>query len=394
MNSRESRKASSMKTTITLLVGSLLVLAASEMALARGGGGGFRGGGGGFSGGGRSFGGGGDFRGGGGFDTGGYRGGDFNANRGSNVSGYRGTNDAFRGNDAGVSRGESFDTGARAESGNFSGARAGDFTGAREHLPTDGAFGGNLAGNWSRAGAAGAIAHATTPISGSVASARGTAVRNNFVNNGAFGRDWGVQHPGAWFAAGWGASTAWHACTWPAFVGWCGWPATVAPVYYEYGDNVTYQGDQVYYGNQPVATADQYYQQAADIAQTQPPADAGSNEWLPLGVFSLVQGDQSDTNVMFQLAVNKSGTIAGNYYSALTGTTAQVHGSVDKQTQRAAWTVGDNTTTVYDTGITNLTKDQAPVLIHIGKDKTQQWLLVRLQQNTDQQGAAQQGAGK
>jgi hypothetical protein len=231
------------------------------------------------------------------------------------------------------------------------------------------------------------MAHVTTPISRTAATARGAAVRNNFANRGVFNGDWRVQHPGAWFAAGWGAGAAWRACTWPAFVGWCGWPATVAPVYYEYGDNVTYQGDQVYYGTQPVATADQYYQQAADIAQTQPPADGGSTEWLPLGVFSLVQGDQSDTNVMFQLAVNKSGTIAGNYYSALTGTTAQVHGSVDKQTQRAAWTVGDNKATVYDTGVTNLTKDEAPVLIHIGKEKTQQWLLVRLQQNADQQGA-------
>ena len=158
----------------------------------------------------------------------------------------------------------------------------------------------------------------------------------------------------------------------------------MAPVVYDYGDNVTYQGDLVYYGGQPVATADQYYQQAADIAQAPPAAGAGSNDWMPLGVFSLVQGDQSDTNTMFQLAVNKSGTIAGNYYSVLTGTTAQVHGSVDKQTQRAAWTVGDNKTTVYDTGVSTLTKDEAPVLIHIGKEKTQQWLLVRLKQSEQQ----------
>ncbi|HEV3417794.1 MAG TPA: protocadherin, partial [Pirellulales bacterium] len=59
-------------------------------------------------------------------------------------------------------------------------------------------------------------------------------------------------------------------------------------------------------------------------------------------------------------------------------------GAVDKQTQRAAWTVGDNKTTVYDAGISNLSNDEAPVLIHIGKDKTQQWMLVRLKQ-TDQQ---------
>ena len=35
-------------------------------------------------------------------------------------------------------------------------------------------------------------------------------------------------------------------------------------------------------------------------------------------------------------------------------------------------------------GVSNLTKDEAPVLIHIGKDKTQQWLLVRLKQSEPQ----------
>ena len=33
-----------------------------------------------------------------------------------------------------------------------------------------------------------------------------------------------------------------------------------------------------------------------------------------------------------------------------------------------------------ETGLYNLTQDEAPALIHIGKDKTQQWMLVRLKQ--------------
>ena len=78
--------------------------------------------------------------------------------------------------------------------------------------------------------------------------------------------------------------------------------------------------------------------------------------------------------------MNKAGAIAGNYYSVLTDTNLPVHGSVDPKTQRAAWTVGDKTTTVFDAGIYNLTQDQAPVLIHVGTIKTQQWMLVRLKQ--------------
>ena len=33
-----------------------------------------------------------------------------------------------------------------------------------------------------------------------------------------------------------------------------------------------------------------------------------------------------------------------------------------------------------ETGLYNLTQDESPALIHIGKDKTQQWTLVRLKQ--------------
>ena len=79
-----------------------------------------------------------------------------------------------------------------------------------------------------------------------------------------------------------------------------------------------------------------------------------------------------------QLAVNKQGVIRGNYTDTATNKTQLVQGSVDKQTQRVAFTVGDNTKDVVETGLYNLTKDEAPCLIHFGKDRTEQWLLVRL----------------
>ena len=71
----------------------------------------------------------------------------------------------------------------------------------------------------------------------------------------------------------------------------------------------------------------------------------------------------------------------------LTGTTAPIHGAVDKKTQRRL-DRGANTTTVYDAGMSSLTKDEAPLLIHVGKGTTQQWLLVRLKQ-PDQPAAGQ-----
>ncbi len=114
------------------------------------------------------------------------------------------------------------------------------------------------------------------------------------------------------------------------------------PVAYDYGTNITYQGDQVYYGNQPVATADQYYQQAATLAQSAPPADPQATNWMPLGVFALVKDAQDTPHYVMQLAIDKSGALAGNYCDLASDTVHPIHGAVDRDNQRVAWTVGNN----------------------------------------------------
>ena len=86
------------------------------------------------------------------------------------------------------------------------------------------------------------------------------------------------------------------------------------------------------------------------------------------------------------MAANKSGApFEGIYYDVISDASVRVQGAIDKQTQRLAWTVGDNKVTVGETGIYNLTMDEAPARIDIGKDKTQQWTLVRLKQPSDGQ---------
>jgi uncharacterized protein (TIGR03000 family) len=223
-----------------------------------------------------------------------------------------------------------------------------------------------------------------------VLAARGAVVRGGYYHYGAFNAGWWGAHPGVWRPFGWNAARVWGWATWPALSGWFGWSA--APVYYDYGNTIVYQGDQVYIDDQPGPSAAVYYQQAVDLATcapaeppADPPADAKGDPkgdgWQPLGVFSLVQGDQSDTSAVFQLAVDKAGIIRGNYYNVLTNTTLPVRGAVDKATQRASWIVGDQKETVYDSGIANLTRDESPVLIHFGKERTQQWLLVRVKES-------------
>jgi hypothetical protein len=50
----------------------------------------------------------------------------------------------------------------------------------------------------------------------------------------------------------------------------------------------------------------------------------------------------------------------------------------DKVSQRSAWTVAGQQRPLIETGISNLTQDTAPVLIHFADGQPQQWLLVRL----------------
>jgi hypothetical protein len=169
--------------------------------------------------------------------------------------------------------------------------------------------------------------------------------------------------------------------------GWWAGAAWGAPVYYDYGSggNVTYEDDSVTVNGQDAGTADQYSQQAQDLAASgaqqleAPTPDGKEMEWLPLGVFGLStsKDDKSPTR-LFQLAVNKQGVINGSFYNTQTDKTLPVVGAVDRKTQRASWYVGDNKSTVMETGIYNLTQDQASVMVHFGTEKTEEYLLVRL----------------
>ena len=217
------------------------------------------------------------------------------------------------------------------------------------------------------------------PVSASARYTTAAGVRTNYNHWDVYGRDWYGRYPGAWSATGWAAGAAWTTCAWGTAASYCGY-AEAPPVYYDYGNNVTYEGDTVYVNGDNAGTVEQYYSQATQLASTGAAAQAAPDgEWLPLGVFAFTKPDQTKSDVSIQLAVNKQGVIRGNYTDVATNKNQVVQGSVDKQTQRVAFTVGDNTTNIVETGLYNLTKDEAPCLIHFGKDRTEQWLLVRLQ---------------
>lgn len=219
-----------------------------------------------------------------------------------------------------------------------------------------------------------------SPVRPSTRYSTAAAVRNNYNRWGAYGRDWYTRYPEAWFASGWAADAAWRACTWDSAAAYCGY-SEAPPVYYDYGNNVTYQGDSVFMNGSQMGTSEDYYSQAASIASAGATAEAPADgDWLPLGVFAFTKPGASDSNITIQLAVNHQGVIRGNYTDSSSNTNQVVQGSVDKSTQRAAFTVGDDQSRIIETGLYNLTKDEAPALVHVSEDTTEQWLLVRLNQ--------------
>jgi hypothetical protein len=256
--------------------------------------------------------------------------------------------------------------------------------------------GGVAADGGVSAGRGYAASYGTQRWSPTYCHAQGMAAQGWCYGAGMFTPAWSAAHPWAWQPAGYAAATwanaAWDVPAAAAVGAWIGSSAAYVP--YDYGDNVTYQNNYVYYGSQPAATQQQYYQEAAAIAGSQPGAAgpgataAGSGhdaQWLPMGVFGLVAAGQKTPAMIFQLAVDKAGTIRGNYFDQVSDTTVPVAGAIDKKEQRAAWRVGNNKKLVIETGLYNLTQDQSTALVHDGPDQTQQYVLVRMKQPVQDQ---------
>src|SRR5271157_272959 len=155
---------------------------------------------------------------------------------------------------------------------------------------------------------------------------------------------------------------------------------------YDYGVNVVYEGDDVYVNGKRAASAEEYSQQAGTLANTSkeqppppiPPEDGKQAEYLPLGVWAMVQEEKGDAYMFFQISIDKDGVVTGAFKNLLSGEVSPISGQVDKKTQRVAWKIGSNSSTVIETGLQNLTQDVASCLVHFGTDTTQTWLLVRL----------------
>jgi hypothetical protein len=299
--------------------------------------------------------------------------------RGGSVSGAQG---ARGGSIANVSRGYADTAGNRA-GGSVTAARG------RNGYTAVNARGGYGAGGTGRVGSVTAV---RGPGGNVVTAGRGASfVNGQFVGgrswaaaNGAYTRwnaftpGWIGRYPGAWWPGKWAVwGTAWALATWPYASAYCG--CSGEPAYYDYGGNVAYEDGQVYVDDQPVATAEEYYQQADQIAAS---GEQSANEdWMPLGVFAVIAEEgQTQTDKVVQLAINRDGVIRGNFQDVMTDAVTPIVGAVDKTSQRVSLKLEGNDALIVETGLYNLTNDEVPVLVHFSPDRQEGRVLIRLKQ--------------
>jgi len=215
-----------------------------------------------------------------------------------------------------------------------------------------------------------------------------SSVNGNFHHWGYYGAGWAARYPGCWWPGRWAVGTGiWAATAWASAGAYCG--CTGEPYYYDYEDNMSYQDGNVYYGDQSLGTSEEYYNQTTQLAQQG--QEATNEDWLPLGVYGIVQDGATDAEKLIQLAVNKEGAIRGNYHDLMSDQVLPITGAVDKETQKVAFRLQGKSPIIVETGLYNLTNDECPVLVHMGDDRQVSRVLVRLQQPQD---GAEGGAEK
>ena len=138
-----------------------------------------------------------------------------------------------------------------------------------------------------------------------------------------------------------------------------------------------------------VSTAEEFAMSAMELATVAPPESeeqAATTEWLPLGTFAVSTNEKDlEPSHVVQMAVSREGIISGTLFNIDTEQSQAVQGQVDRETQRVAFRIGESETIVAETGLYNLTQEEAPLLIHFGTERSEEYLLVRLEYTEDEE---------
>ena len=220
--------------------------------------------------------------------------------------------------------------------------------------------------------ATGTYYNSNTALATQATAVRATAVYPSY-NTAVY-----AGYPNAWPANNLAYNSVYYNPGYRAVAAQIGLPGT--PVVYDYGGNVVAQSGTVYVNGDASGTSQEYASQASQIASTGQAEPDADSKWIPLGVFAIVEGDQTSSDDTFELAVNPQGIIRGNYHNLRSNEVVSLSGAVDKMTQRAAWTIASDKFPVYEAGIANLTKDATPLYVHTDETQSHQMTLIRLNQ--------------
>jgi hypothetical protein len=171
----------------------------------------------------------------------------------------------------------------------------------------------------------------------------------------------------------------WNPVEYSTLVAWLDYDAAQAAAIgeYDFGHRILFHNDQVYYDGEEVGASATFAQQAASLAADGAQA-SDDGKWLPLGIFGLIPERQKTPELVIQLAANKAGMIRGNLYTETAQKNLPVHGAVDKQHHRVAWTTADSSHLVMETGLYNLTEDESTAMVYRRGQPSQTYTLVRL----------------
>jgi hypothetical protein len=163
-----------------------------------------------------------------------------------------------------------------------------------------------------------------------------------------FSAQWYQDHPKAWKYNN-NKANVWVVASLPGVYGWLGW-GNVPPQY-----NVNYH-------NQNAQHFDHSHY----------------GDWYPLGVYSLMAGPDDVGTRIVQLAVDRHGHVAGNYYDMISNSAYNVSGDVKQQSQQVYWSLNKNKFVRFRAPLHQLLQPYGEVTVMLPGGR-QEWQFVRME---------------
>jgi hypothetical protein len=162
-----------------------------------------------------------------------------------------------------------------------------------------------------------------------------------------FSQEWYEKHPKAWRYERHDDDDVWVVASLPGVYTWLGW-----------GD-VPQQGG-IRIGTQPRIDLSRFH------------------DFYPVGVYSLMSGPGDLGTRVVQLAIDRHGHIAGNYYDMITDTNSAISGDVRRDSRRVYWGLNKNPSVRFRASLSRLLQPYGTVVVQLPGGE-QDWQFVRLE---------------